>query len=354
VTSIYLSVDGRRFPRKQDYEVRLDEVLREAQVRAADLDEHAWSSVEADCAAVNEYVRRDFERDGTRGLALFSSSAAGFWDAIQLPRPVRNQADVGPQANVLQLEALLETYPTTCVALVDFEKARLFLCHLGRIEERTEVDDDVPGRHEQGGWAQMRFQRHVDDLRTKHLKHVAQELFRLLERRGFDHLVLAGSTEAVAELERELHDYVAQRVRARIVLPIVASSQEVLERSLELDEELETAREREVAGRLVDAVAAGRDAVGGLEGVLAALSESRASELLVEEDLRRAGAVCSTCGRLAASNGACTACSAGTEPVPDVVEAGVAAALRQGCRVETVTQVGLLSGIGGIGAFLRF
>jgi peptide chain release factor subunit 1 len=354
VTSLYLSVDGRRLPRKVDYELRLDEAVRRARDLAANLDKRARGSVEGDCAAIVAFVRERFERGSTRGLALFSSSSNGSWEDVEIPRPVRNLVDVGPSANVLQLEAILETYPTTCTALVDHQHARLFLARLGRIEEISEVSDDVPNRHDQGGLAQMRLQRHVDDHRHKHLKHVADELFRLQERRHFDHLVLAGATEVVAELERELHDYVAQRVLARIVLPMTASAREVLDRSLELDEKLEAKREREEAERLLEAVAARRGAVGGLDGVLDAVWETRAGELLVDDELRHPGSVCSTCGRLASTNGACSACRGRTEAVPDVVETGVAVALRQGCRIETITQDGLLAEVGGIGAFLRF
>lgn len=354
VMSLYLSVDGRRLPRKVDYELRLDEALRRARDLAADLDKRARGSVEQDCAAIVAFVRERFERGSTRGLALFSSSSNGLWEDVELPRPVRNHVDVGPSANVLQLEAVLETYPTTCTALVDHQNGRLFLAHLGCIEEISEVSDDVPNRHDQGGLAQMRLQRHVDDHRQKHLKHVAEELFHLQERRNFDHLILAGATEVVAELERELHDYVAKRVRARIVLPVTAPAQEVLERSLALDEELEAQREREEAERLLEAVAARRGAVGGLDGVLSAVWEARAGELLVDGELRHPGSVCGTCGRLASTNGSCSACGGRTEAVRDVVETGVAVALRQGCRIESITQDGLLAEVGGIGAFLRF
>lgn len=354
VTSLYLSVDGRRLPRKVDYELRLDEALRRARELGANLDKRASASVAGDCAAIISFVHERFERGSTRGLALFASSSNGLWEDVEIPRPVRNQVDVGPSANVLQLEAVLETYPTTCTTLVDHQHARLFLAHIGRIEEISEVSDDVPNRHDQGGLAQMRLQRHVDDHRQKHLKHVAEELFRLQERRHFDHLVLAGATDVVAELERELHDYVGKRVRARIVLPMTASAQEVLDRSLVLDEELEAHREREEAERLLEAVAARRGAVGGLDGVLDAVWEARAGELLVDHELRHSGSICGTCGRLASTNGACSACRGRTEAVPDVVETGVAVALRQGCRIETITQDGLLAEVGGIGAFLRF
>ena len=46
--------------------------------------------------------------------------------------------------------------------------------------------------------------------------------------------------------------------------------------------------------------------------------------------------------------------AARADEVPDVVEAAVAHALRQGCRVETFSEDGALAGLGGIGALLRF
>jgi peptide subunit release factor 1 (eRF1) len=34
ITTVYLTVDGRRYPRKSEYEVRLDELLRRARAQA--------------------------------------------------------------------------------------------------------------------------------------------------------------------------------------------------------------------------------------------------------------------------------------------------------------------------------
>ena len=105
VTSLYLSVDGRRLPRKVDYELRLDEALRRVRGLGASLDGRARGSVEGDCAAILEFVRERFDRGSTRGIALFSSSSDGLWEDVEIPSPVRSLADVGPSANVLQLEA---------------------------------------------------------------------------------------------------------------------------------------------------------------------------------------------------------------------------------------------------------
>lgn len=353
VTSLYLTVDGRRYPRRVDYEVRLDELLRSAHGQALALPEAAARSVEGDLEAISTFVRERFERGDTRGLALFSASAAGLWEEIALPRPVRDRVVVGPRADVRMLEALLETYEPMCVALVDYEKARLFCSELGRVEEVRDLADEVPGRHDQGGWSQMRMQRHVDDHRTQHLKHVADALFSLWRSRGFAHLVLAGPGEAHRELEGLLHEYLRQRVRAHVGLPMTATLADVRARTLEVEEELERAQEGELVRRLADAVPSG-GGVAGLDATLEALSEGRVGTLVVGLDLARPGGVCDRCGRLGTRASACPTCGAPMREVPDVVEVAVAAAYERGCEVETVTADERLERLGGIGALLRF
>ena len=187
-----------------------------------------------------------------------------------------------------------------------------------------------------------------------HLKHVAEALFHRFQVRPFDHLVLAGPQEVVAELERELHDYLAQRVRARIHLPMVATPEQVLERSLAVEEEITRERDRARVAALAEAAAGDRGAVVGPEPTFEALAAGRVGELLVDVDLSLPGAACRACGRPSLEPGACPTCGDEMRPVPDVVEAAVALALRQGAHVETVNADAELADLGGIGAFLRF
>jgi peptide chain release factor subunit 1 len=356
ITSVYLTVDGRRYPRKSEYEVRLDELLRRAraQAEAEGLSKEALRSVHGDLESMSSFVRDEFERGDTRGLALFSAKAAGLWEEVRLPRPVRDRATVASAADVLPLEQVLETYRPMCMALVDYEKARVFLSELGRVEEVTDVFDDVPGRHDQGGWSQMRMQRHVDDHRLRHLKRVAEALFQLLKTRPFDSLVLAGPAEARLDLEHTLHPYLKERVRAGLTLAMTATLDEVAARCLEVEEDLERRTEAAKVEALKAAAESGGKAVTGLPGTLAALAEGRAGEIMVSPDLSAPGFSCPSCGRLTDRGTKCPACGSKMEPRPDVVEEAVAQALRQGCRVETVLHPDGLAQYGGIGALLRF
>jgi peptide chain release factor subunit 1 len=356
ITSVYLTVDGRRYPRKSDYEIRLDDLLRRgrAQAEGERLSKEALRSVMGDLEAIGSFVRDEFERGDTRGLALFSADAAGLWEEVRLPRPVRDRATVASAADVLPLEQVLETYRPMCLALVDFEKARLFLSELGRVEEVTHFIDDVPGRHDQGGWSQMRMQRHVDDHRQRHLKRVAEALFRLLKASPFDSLVLAGPAEAHLDLEHTLHPYLRERIRASVTLTVTATLDEVAARCLEVEEEQERTKEVAKVEALRGAAESGGKAVTGLTGTLAAVAEGRAAEILVGLDLSAPGFSCPNCGRLSERGTRCPACGSTMEPVADVVEEAVARAVRQGSRVETIVHPDGLARYGGIGALLRF
>ena len=354
VSSVYLDVDGRRYPRKQDCVLRAEQLCHRLRAQAQELDRVSRSSVEGDAERVEEFVR-GLDRGPTRGLAMFSCSGAGLWEEVEAPRPLKDRATVADQPHLIPLEALVETYESFCTVVVDREKARIFLAKMGRVEEESDILDEVPGRHDQGGWSQSRYRRHIEEHVGRHLKHVADVLLRYFKRRGFDHLILAGPQEVIPEFERHLHDYLARRVAARIVLPMTASPAEVLARSLAIEEEMEGRTERETVERLLAESAAGRGAVTGLPEVLDALNEGRVQTLVVPFGLVSKGVRCSLCGRLAQRGSRCRTCGGPFEPIADVVESAVASALRASARVEMVSTAGPESLDGArIGAFLRY
>lgn len=356
VTTMYLDVDGTRRPRRRDYLRRTDDLLKQAAGELRESGREARRSVSGDVEWMRSFVRDAFDRKGvSRGLALFSCSGAGLSQQLTLSQPIRDRVTVAPSPYLLPLEAQLELAETFCTALVDREKARVLISSLGEIEEVSHLLDEVPGRHDQGGWAQARLQRHIEDHVLRHLKHVAAVLLQLQQRRGFDHVVLAGAEETLAELEKELHDYVRRRILARISLPVTAPVEEVLDRALALERELEQRREREAVERVLSEASAGTGrAVVGLDQTLAALEASRVEVLVVLDDLRASGVRCPSCGHLARSGRRCELCRSATVAVPDLAEEAVERALRQRCRVETVADARDLQEGGGIGALLRF
>lgn len=353
VSSVYVNVDGRRRPRRQEVLQQVDLLCHRLADGAPTASRAAAKSLEADAARIRRFVEQEFERGPTRGLAMFSCQGAGLFQEVRMARPVRDRGLVGEAPYVLPLEAILELYRRICVALVDRERGRLILVSKGRVESEQVVADDVPGRHKGGEWAEARLQRHADDVATKHQRRVADALLDMHGATGFDHLVLAGPGEAPAALEAVLHDYVRQRLVATWVLDVNAPTQDVLERALALEEDLETDRERRALERVRAAAATGRGGVLGLAPVLDALNDGRVRMLVAPLDLRQRGFRCTACARLATADGTCRSCGAPTEALADVVEAAVAVAYRQRSSIDAISYSRVDSGR-EVGALLRY
>ncbi len=189
----------------------------------------------------------------------------------------------------------------------------------------------------------------------RHLKRVSDALLELDKQRPFDHLILAGSEDLVAGLERELHDYVRRKIVDKTTMPIAVSPSDVLEHCLQVEAGLEARREAEAVDRLFHEVHAdtGR-AVSGLKDTLAALEAGRAEVLVISADMRGTGVRCRACGHLDTEGSRCPACGASLAQDDQLVDEAAELALRQRCRVETVAGAPQLDDIGGIGALLRF
>jgi peptide chain release factor subunit 1 len=347
--SLYLDVDGRHRPRLVDLERALGDLARRARATPG-LAARARAALDADLDRVARFVTAELDRQDVRGLAVFAAGP-DLWRTFLLPRSVRDRVVVDRHPHVLRLEGLLAGAERFLTVLVSRERARLFTTFLGETVERTEVLDEVPGQHDQGGWSQARFQRHIDALYRRHLRHVADVAFAMLKREGIQRVVLAGPEEVVADLERGLHPWLAERVAARVALPMDASRARVREATLAVEEVLEAERLGRAIARVLEDHAAGRGAVVGLEPTLEALHAGRVDTLLVADGEPRPGGRCGACGRLAAGDRRCPACGAELAPVTDLAEEAVDEALRRRAAVLTPPEGALPE---DAGALLRF
>ncbi|PLS76374.1 MAG: hypothetical protein CYG61_02265 [Actinobacteria bacterium] len=348
VVSLYLDVDGRRFLRPRDYEVHLDSLARSA------LDRHG-PVVEADVARIVGHVKAGIDRSRTRGLALFSCEAAGLWEIVELPVPVRNQVVANSSPSIRQLEAVVDNNERFGVLLADKQRARMFVFELGQLVDKSEVFDQLP-RHEddRGDWNKDHVRDHSAELAHHHLKRAAQVAFSVFQSQGFDHLIVGAPEEICNELERVLHSYLKDRIAARISVPVNATDAVICEAALAVEAEVERAKEMALVTRLRDAVGSGNGGVAGLDKVLAALVERRVETLLVSDGYESPGWRCHACRHLAVLGPSCPVCATPMHQVDDVVEEAVEEGLGQSCRVEVVVGNADLDVLGRIGALLRF
>lgn len=227
-----------------------------------------------------------------------------------------------------------------------------------RAEEVAEVASDVPGRHDQGGWAQARFQRHIEAHVERHMKRLLDELEALAKERPFSRLVAGGPDEPLHEflgmLPKALHDKVAGTFGVSLKH---SGDSDIIERAQAVIVEDERRHERELVDRVAEAAGAdGRGALG-LRDAIRAVNDGRVQTLLVADGVTAAGSACPNCDYISdEAFDACPACGSAAEQVADIIERAVERTLLSSGQVETMYGEGRewLLARGGIGALLRY
>jgi peptide subunit release factor 1 (eRF1) len=349
VVSLYLDVDGRRRPRPQEYERQLDRMVREALSSS-----NGGRPAARDLERIAAHVRRGLDRSRVRGLALFSCEAGGLWEVLELPMPVCDQLVVNRSPQVGQLERLSEEHERFGVLMADRQRARVLVIEMGEVTDSEALFDELP-RHEddRGEWDKDHVHGHQAVAAQHHLRRAGQLAFSVFKGRGYDHLVLSGPDEVLAELERELHTYLRDRTVAHLSIPITAGDEEVRQAVLRVEEQVERDRESTLLVALRDRVGTGT-AVVGLGPVLSALLERRVDTLLVSAGFETQGWRCPRCAALAERGRTCPVCSAKMDLVDDVVEEAVADGVLRSRRVVTCVDSADLDVMGRIGALLRY
>jgi peptide chain release factor subunit 1 len=352
VTSLYLDVDGRRRIRARDCELALERLarpVREGEPQAG----HA--SVCADLKRIEEHVKSGIDRSHVRGLAFFSCTAHDFWRVVELAVPVRDRLVVNHTPYVRELEAVVARHERFAVLLADRQRARLLLFWQGELLEKQEQFDSLPRHDDDGGQlGKDQVAGHAAAAAQRHLRRVAAAAFACFQEQGFEHLVLGGPEEVAAELERELHPYLRERIAARVALAVHCADDEIRHAAQEVEAGVERAREAAVVERLRHAVGTGTGGVAGLDAVLEALVARRVDTLLVSEGFEAPGWRCRACAWVGTLGRSCPLCGNTMEQVEDVVEEAVEEALAQACRVAFCRDNADLDVAGRVGALLRY
>lgn len=353
--SLCLNLDPSEVPTAGDAQTRMNAMLRAAdKTDRTDLTHEQRSALKADFQRIATWFDDEFERDGSQGLAVFAAGLDNFWRTLALPEPVRDSARVGRDFYVSPLVSLVSRGDGTIVAVIGREQGQLYRLRAGRLEEIAEHYDEQPGQHDQGGWSQSRYQRHIEKLVQEHLKGVAQELDRSKRQLRSPKIVLVGSEEMRSEFTEEL----SAEVRASLVGGTQAQAQagpaEILQAVTPVLEKAESKDEAEVIERWREEAGRNARAASGWEQTLEASSDARVELLLFQEGADRRAYRCPACGRAAVSEGSCPLDGTRLEPTDSGLDLAVHQTLAHGGAVWAIRHHQDLAPAEGIGALLRF
>jgi peptide chain release factor subunit 1 len=307
-----------------------------------------------DIAAVESFLDVGYDWQA-RGLAVFVSGEE-LWQVIPLPIAVRTQAYYTQTPYVRVLSDVVDRFDEYCVALVDKESVRLFHMAWGSVMAATEATGEQVKHHRQGGPAAARLQRQTENRVLQNLKQAVEMIQSFMQETGSKRLVLAGSSEAVAQLKELLPKHVRFQLAGEFAADMEALPSEILHESMSVIMQADLERERALVSLAITAAAKGGAGVMGLADTLYALREGRVRQLLVAEDYYAPGFACQTCGYVAVEQAAtCMFCgSESWEPVPDAVNWAIQQAVQGGAEVNVVRGNSELAQVGHIAATLRY
>jgi peptide chain release factor subunit 1 len=356
--SLYLDLDPSVSPTAGDAATRVNSLLDEGAksdgaVRG-DLTHDQRQQLRADFDRIRAFFADEFDRDGARGVALFCAGLDNLWQPLPVSEPVPDGVKVGRELHLSPLVPLVGRGEGAVVAMVTREQGRLYRLRAGRLEEVADLFEEQPRRHDQGGWSQARFQRHVDELARDHLKTVAEELETQLRRLRFPQAVIVSPEE----MKSEFADMLAGDARNAIVgwttAEAHASPADLLEAALPVLEEGRQQREGDAVERWREEAGRNGRAASGWEQTLEAASDGRVDCLLFDEGVNHEAAQCPACGRVSLNPGRCPLDGTQMEPRDDGLDLAVHQVLAHGGNVLALRHRSDLQPVGGIGAILRY
>jgi peptide chain release factor subunit 1 len=356
--SLYLDLDPSVTPTPGDAATRvnalIDEVERSEAARRPDLTHEQQQGVRKDVERLRTFFENEFDREGSHGFAVFSANLDNLWRPLALSERVPDVVKVGRSLYLAPLVPLVGRGERALVAVVSRERGDVYRLHASRLEEVAEHFQDQPGRHDQGGWSQARYQRHIEKLVHDHLKDVAETLDRQVREQGGPPLVVVASEETRAELEETLSHEVKKAIVGWTSADAHAGPAELLEDVQPLLESQHGDRETEVVERWKEEAGRNARAAAGWGPTLEAASDGRVELLLFQNGTDRPAWECPACGRVASEGGACPLDGTQMEERKDGLDLAVHQTLAHGGTVLALSQRQDLEPVEGIGALLRF
>jgi peptide chain release factor subunit 1 len=355
--SLYLNLDPSVAPTQPDVAARINAVLAEAGRRVDELRDSVSrderDSLKSDLERIERWFAEDFDRDGSRGVAIFAGGADGFWTAQTLAEAVPDEVRIGDDLMLGPLLATLDR-DVFLVAYVGRERAEVYQLRDGALVEIADQTEDAPNKHQQGGWSQARYERHVENVVGQHLRRVAETLEGCVRRLPSAAIVLVGTEETRAEFEALLPNEVAERLAGGTTAERHASAAELLEATEPVMAAWRAGRETELLERWREEAGKEGRASKGWSETLEAASDGRVEMLLVQEGVSRPAFRCPECGRASSTQMECPLDGTPMQEHPDGLDLAVHQTLAHGGAVDVIRARRDLDPVEGIGALLRF
>ncbi len=353
--SLYLNTKWEDEKQRERVRLFVKNELKEAQKSVNE--EKIRKSLQRDSEKIQRYIdgviHRTYDEE-VNGIAIFACSGIDAFIIFRSSIPFGNQFTVSSKPSLRQLVQISDEYRTAIAVMVDTDRAKIFEMSLGEIHLESQIESYVPGRHEQGGWSQMRFQRHIREHMHQHHKGVAEQLVKLFDDERCDNIVLIGQEHILATFRALLPERVREKIKGELSAEFEEESSSLAQKVIEyLHGEYLKAEDSIIEGLIETALARGAATVG-LRDTIEAINRGQVHRLVLDRDLNRQGWQCTKCLALGElTTLICPFCNSNIENI-ELVEEMIRSVINRDGEVDIVKDPHKLRKYDGVGAMLRF
>jgi peptide subunit release factor 1 (eRF1) len=289
------------------------------------------------------------------GLAIFSCAGADFFEAVVLPAPIaEHRLYIADQPHLYPLARVLEGCPRFAVLLADTNSARLFVVAGNAVQHTERVEGVRTRRHKMGGWAQARYQRHIENYHLHHAKEVAETLARVVREEDIDSINISGRDVIVPLLKEHFSKDVSARILDVIKLDAHAPEREILDATVAAMRVKDAETDRERVEALLGAYRANGLGCVGLEDTRLALERGQVDELVIAtapEILDTDAGITDRATTKVEQRSAGSPEGTSEERIANEL---IVKARQTSAKIRFIEEAALMAAVGGVGAFLRF
>lgn len=357
-TSFYFDTNKSRLSNRE-IKLNLKNLIsnHRSQISGASFSKDIKESLLKDLEKINGFAEQSLPSYNYAGQALFSCSRGGLWQEFNLSNSPRNRIIIDQNPYVRPLSAILDEHHRICVLTLNRKEAKWYDIFMGDIRLLETLRGDVPGRIREGGFEgneSKKIERRAAGLLRDYFKQIAKITSDILNKTPFDRLFLGCPDEYHAELQALFHPYCQARFKGRLKVSPNDSPPVILKAALELKNRVKTEEKQALVRTFVNELEKGGMAVSGLKNTLRSLNRSEIQTLLITHLYSHPGRICRHCSKLFVDEGNCPSCQRKTEPLIDVVDEAIEAAMDKRCRIKHIKPPSGLDDYGNIGALLRF
>ena len=224
------------------------------------------------------------------GALVVCGGPNGVAETIPASLPLPNRLAFGPTPALLDLVRLAEDESSYAVVVADQRDAELLVVSAASPDLQVSVQASAyPGKQEQGGWSQRRYQARADERLEAFARTLAQETRRLVESGRVTSIVVAADEPMRSALKHEFHQMVTDKLVGEVAVMLDAAPRTVVDRTQAVVDAAERGRESAAVQAVADGAGPGGRSVAGAVETLTALQTGQVMTLVMNDDFQAAG-----------------------------------------------------------------